>query len=1199
MRVLRLWAFASASILIVTLGFFLSPPASGAALSPDGQQKNKGSFTLEQVLSAPFPTDLVTAGDADRIAWVFNSEGARNVWTAAAPDYEPVRLTSYAVDEVFELQDLAITRDGSTVVYVRGGNPNTQGWVTNPTSDPAGVEQAVWAVRAGGGSPWRVCFGNNPAVSPDGRWILVVKENLIYRAALRDPSPSGEAPAPELLFKAAGRNGQPIWSPDGTRIAFVSNRGEHSFVGVYDLAKIRITWLAPSVDRDSDPAWSPDGKRVAFFRQPGAQYNEKPDYLNPPVPSVWTADPETGGGQELWGPAGKDPKYFTIRNLTWAANGRLLFTAERDNWNHVYSLTPTAGATGTAAAAANPASEPLDLTPGEGEVEDFRPARDGAAIYYSGNQADIHGRHVFKVPAPGGKALPLTSGATIGCDPVPLANGKDVAFLQATARQPMAIAIVPAAGGASRVIAPRRLPEGFPAEALVSPELVIVKAPDGLDVPCQLFLPRGAKAGARLPGVVFVHGGPMRQMLLGWHYMEFYSEAYGINQLLANRGYAVISVNYRSGIGYGRSFRVRPDAGRRGASEYQDVLAGAKYLQARPEVDPDRVGIWGLSYGGNLTAMGLSRNSDIFKAGVDLAGVHDWSTSRGRAEQTPEERKLAFDSSPVAGVKTWTSPVLFIHGDDDRNVNFAQTVDLVQKLREKGGVHIELMVRPDEPHEFKLHRNLMDAYSATVEFLDRFLGKSPARSAAPADRFTDPEFWRTQALQDLIPYWAAHAPDPADGGFFMNLARDWKPLPPWDKVPALISRHVFGFSAAYLLSGDPQYLDIARRGAEYLYAHAWDPQYGGWFDKLARNGKPLVETKSVSLQLYTNVGLTGYYLASGDERALALVRKSVDIQQTKGFDAKAGGYVQALNRDLSVANYGKNKHSHYGYVGSLLLNLYLATGDPKVLAWERELADLSLGKMLDKHGWIHGFRSLFDRDWQRTPALVDNREVVSVGAELTAALAFLRLYHQTGERKYLDAGRQLGDLVTRWGFDRSRGCWYDLIETAPPHRPVARPTVWWWVQIYGSFLQLQLYHVTGDEACLDAFRKSEGFFDMYFRDREKGGVFGSVTPDGRVSGEGRKASDYEWHTSYHEMEHALLNYLYLNLYVNRTPAVLHYRLAGPATHLVSLVDDPAVRISGVTMDGQPWREFDAGRRSVVVPAGEAQAVQVTFVPAPR
>ena len=730
MRYGRLSALAAASILMSASGIYVSPSA-GSRSSPAAQPK--GSFTLEQVLSAPYPTNLVSARDADRIAWVFNAEGARNVWTAAPPDYTPVQLTNYARDEVFEIPDLAITRDGSLVIYVRGGNPDSQGWVTNPTSDTAGVEQAVWAVRTSGGSPWRVCAGNNPVVSPDGRWVLIVKENLIYRVALRDPSPSGEAPVPELLFKAAGRNGEPAWPPDGGKIAFVSNRGEHSFVGVYDTIKGKITWLAPSVDRDGDPAWSPDGKRIAFFRRPGAQYNEKIDYLNPPVPSVWVADAETGEGRELWSPAGKQPKYLRVEGLVWAAAGRILFTAEHDNWNHIHALaTPpdpgltaghvpaTAGApSGTTAA---PAAEPVDLTPGDGEVEHWRTSRDGAAIFYSSNQADISGRRIFRVPAAGGKTVELTSGTIIGAYPAPLAGGKDVAFLQATARQPLSVAVVPAAGGPSRVVAPRTLPEAFPAEALVIPKLAVVKAPDGLDVPCQIFLPRGAKSGDRRPGIVFVHGGPMRQMLLGWHYMEFYSEAYGINQYFANRGYVVISINYRSGIGYGRSFRVRADAGRRGASEYQDVVAGAKYLQGRPEVDPQRLGIWGLSYGGNLTAMALSHNSDIFKVGVDLAGVHDWSTSRGRREdQTPEERKLAFDSSPAAAVKTWTSPVLFIHGDDDRNVDFAQTVDLVQKLRAKGDVHIELMVRPDEPHEFKLRKNLMDAYHATVEFLDRYL----------------------------------------------------------------------------------------------------------------------------------------------------------------------------------------------------------------------------------------------------------------------------------------------------------------------------------------------------------------------------------------------------------------------------------------------------------------------------------------------
>jgi dipeptidyl aminopeptidase/acylaminoacyl peptidase len=204
--------------------------------------------------------------------------------------------------------------------------------------------------------------------------------------------------------------------------------------------------------------------------------------------------------------------------------------------------------------------------------------------------------------------------------------------------------------------------------------------------------------------------------------MEFYSEAYGINQYFANKGYVVISINYRSGIGFGRSFRNADNTGMRGAAEYQDVMAGARYLQSRPEVDAERIGKWGLSYGGLLTAMALARNSDIFKVGVDMAGVHDWSQLRGRNLPEPQ-RKLAQESSPVGSLETWTSPVLFIHGDDDRNVPFQQTTDIVQKLRAKGDVHIELMIAPDEPHEFMLFKNRMEAYNRTFEFINRFIGK--------------------------------------------------------------------------------------------------------------------------------------------------------------------------------------------------------------------------------------------------------------------------------------------------------------------------------------------------------------------------------------------------------------------------------------------------------------------------------------------
>jgi dipeptidyl aminopeptidase/acylaminoacyl peptidase len=688
-----------------------------AAGAPEARPAER-PFTLEDVLSSPYPWSLTAAAEADRIAWVFHDRGARNVWTAAAPDWKPVNLTGFAPDEVFELPEVTLTPDGSTAVFVKGGNPNAAGWVTNSDSDPLGREQAVWAVRTDGGAPWKIAQGRSPVISPDGRWAVLVKDGLLYRVPLTPRLVSDEAPAPELLFRAAGTNGSPRWSPDGGRIAFVSHRQDHSYIGVYDLVRRRITWLEPGVDRDSEPRWAADGARVAFLRRPGLMFGAEAisefRSRGPVELAVWTADAATGEGREIWRTPKDAPRFHTFRNFELTAAGRVLFTAEREEWNHVFSLPLEGG-------------EPVDLTPGDGFVEHVALSGDGRTLFFSANLGDLHGRRIWKAPTAGGRPVALTPAETIGTYPVALASGERVAFLHATAVHPTSVATVPAAGGGKvEVVAPRPLPADFPLKELVTPQLVTVKAADGLEVPCQLFLPAGAKAGDRRPAVVYTHGGPIRQMLLGWHYMEFYAEAYGINQYFASRGYVVLSVNYRSGIGYGRSFREAPNCGMEGAAEYQDMLAGVRYLQGRPEVDPGRVGAWGLSYGGLLTALALARNSDIFKVGVDMAGVHDWSQMRwSRLDE--KRRKIAFESSPAAAVDTWTSPVLFVHGDDDRNVPFQQTTDLVQRLRAKGDVHFELMIAPDEPHEFLLHGNRMEAYRRTFEFIDRFIGKKRVR----------------------------------------------------------------------------------------------------------------------------------------------------------------------------------------------------------------------------------------------------------------------------------------------------------------------------------------------------------------------------------------------------------------------------------------------------------------------------------------
>ena len=308
------------------------------------------------------------------------------------------------------------------------------------------------------------------------------------------------------------------------------------------------------------------------------------------------------------------------------------------------------------------------------------------------------------------------------------ANGKDFVYLASDETHPVRVMhMINAPDRITSAISPS--PQDFPADDLVMPKQVVFKAADGVEVHGQLFVPRDGKPGEKHPALVFMHGGSMRQMLLGWHYMYYYSNAYAMNQYLANRGYIVLSVNYRSGIGYGRAFREAPGRAGRGATEYRDVVAAGKFLQGRSDVDAARVGLWGGSYGGFLTAMGLAHNSDIFAAGVDFHGVHDWPTDNWDGKNiSPDLTKLAHDSSPVSAVETWKSPVLFIHGDDDRNVYFTQTVDLIARLRAKGGVTIEQLIFPDEIHDLLLHRDWLAAYEAEADFFDRYLKLDSAHS---------------------------------------------------------------------------------------------------------------------------------------------------------------------------------------------------------------------------------------------------------------------------------------------------------------------------------------------------------------------------------------------------------------------------------------------------------------------------------------
>ena len=710
--------------LTIALSSILAPASTSA----------QSAYALEDVMAHPFTSDLVASPSGSRIGWIVTQRGVRNVWVADGPDFDARAVTSYTRDDGQELTHLSFSPDGERLVYVRGGDhganwPAANNLMPNPESLPGAARMEIWTVHVASGTTRRLAEGDAPVVSPAGDRVAFAKGRELWVVPL-----DGSAAAERMFFER-GASGSPAWSPDGATLAFVSERGGHSYVALFAGPDEPIRYLAPSTSRDAMPRWSPDGRRIAFVRRPGIGGPEA-DPLEPqPAPwSIWVADIESDRAEAIWRSAdtlaGSYPRVMGGANLTWAAGDRLVFLSYHDGWPHLYSVAATGGA-------------PLLLTPGDAMVEYVSRSPDGRTIVYNANAGDdpldLDRRHLWRVAPDAPMPVALTSGAGIEWAPVVTADGTSLAFVGSDAGRPGLPAVMPISGGAARPLA-QDLLAGFPVSNLAEPEQVVIEAPDGTQVYGQLFHPPLAAASVRRPALVFVHGGPPRQMLLGWHYMYYYANTYALNQYLASQGYVVLSVNYRLGIGYGHAFHFPTAAGTRGAAEYQDVLAAGRYLAARDDVDPQRIGIWGGSYGGYLVALALGRNSDVFAAGVDIHGVHNRVSEASEAQRVAAasgdgirpadlERALrvAWESSPVSSVSTWRSPVLLIHGDDDRNVQVAQTIDLVQRLRARG-VDYEEIVIPDDIHDFLLHRNWVRVGRETTRFFDRIfrpMGSAP------------------------------------------------------------------------------------------------------------------------------------------------------------------------------------------------------------------------------------------------------------------------------------------------------------------------------------------------------------------------------------------------------------------------------------------------------------------------------------------
>jgi dipeptidyl aminopeptidase/acylaminoacyl peptidase len=673
-------------------------------------RRSSETFTMASVIAAPYIYPPVPSADGRYLAYITREARSRNVYLL--PVGKPARLiVNYPDDDGRDLSNVAVSQHGGAVAYVRGGSVNKQADSPNPTSAPDMPQRQVWIVGSDGDPPRLLGSGRDPLFTPDDRQILWRTQGAVWAATLIWAGHRLAGVGEPREFLAGEREGL-RFSPDGTKVAYQRANG----IEIYDFAMRASVVIPHGTDTDLGPVWSSDGKRLAFRREPsdspGLERNvcgggER--YCGPMVSAqpwaIWVVDVSDLRPRKVWqAKPGVGSVYYPLDQeyapgqhgdeLFWSADDRLGFVWEEDGWRHLYSVAVSGGVA-------------TRLTPGDGEVETAALSMDRKSIVYATNIGDLGRRHLSMVGFDGTPPRAVTSAENSQWAPVPLADGT-VAYIGAGWADSPRIA-VRSADGKTRTAELPKAPASFPAALLVKPELVEFPASDGQTAFGQLFVPTHPNGCA----IIFSHGGIRRQMLPGFHYMDAYTYLYEMNQYLAGRGCVVLSVEYRSSIMRGEAFRNAPGWGFTANSEILDFVGAARYLLARRDVDASRgVGIYGLSWGGYMTAEALALHSDLFTVGFDMAGVHI----------TPDP--AGYPTSAVAHLDTWKSPVFLVQGDDDMNVDFNDGIVLARAMQKKRpGVEFRQEAVPGQTHDlYQTYEQLVEIYTRGSDFLLSHLG---------------------------------------------------------------------------------------------------------------------------------------------------------------------------------------------------------------------------------------------------------------------------------------------------------------------------------------------------------------------------------------------------------------------------------------------------------------------------------------------
>lgn len=682
----------------------------------------KSPLTIEQLIDIKHPSNPVWSPDGKHIAFVWDRAGVSNLYVASSDgNDQPVALTSFpegGVDEFFWSQN------SQTVYFPHSGD--------------------LWEVAASGGTPkpvWTTPTQESDIVlSPDGKRVAFVRSNsggdgensreseLIVRS-LADGSETAVTNDPISISDI-------VWSPNGNSLAYTAGAKviHHDEAPSYSGAKIiyrtseykpgQIYAIRVGGDKPVAIGNPEEYGGLAWLDNTHLVFDHVSDNFK--TYAIYVADTSGAGGplrtvyeiseKEFWsipdwGEAGAQP--WPSPDGKWIA-----FLSDRDGWDHLY-VVPAAG------------GEATQIT--KGHFEAWRPAwsHDSTRIAFDANEPDRPGdRHVGIATVGSDPAHAtityVTAGNGTNIEPHWSADDKRLVYQHTDIRNSADFFVTEAKPNAKPVRISDSMPAGIDKSQFVEPQFVHFPGPDGKPVPGWLFVPHNLDRSKKHPAIVWVHGDGVNQNYDGWHVQRNYAVYYSFHQYLLQQGYVVFAPDYRGSIGYGRDWRngVFMDVGGKDA---KDAWMSANYLKTLSYVDPDRVGIWGLSYGGFFTLIAMTDQPTLFKAGVDVAGVVDyvmyysdpyhggWTESRiGRPEQNPQ---VYAQASPISHIDRLARPLLVLHGTSDVNVPYLESVWLIDEALKKGkGSLVSFMMYPGEFHYFTRAHVLDDAWHRVDDF---------------------------------------------------------------------------------------------------------------------------------------------------------------------------------------------------------------------------------------------------------------------------------------------------------------------------------------------------------------------------------------------------------------------------------------------------------------------------------------------------